>query len=108
MAFDGYFVKMPDSLDYWATRFKQARVNYHYSFGVFDASRLVAFIIQGMDIHDGQLTAFNTGTGVLPAYRGQKLVDRLYDHAIPRLKERGIQKCQLEVIQENERAIRVY
>ena len=43
-----------------------------------------------------------------PAYRGQQLVDKIYAHAIPLLKKRGITKCALEVIQENARAIRVY
>ncbi|MEO1216541.1 MAG: GNAT family N-acetyltransferase [Bacteroidota bacterium] len=107
-AFEGYFVKMPESIDYWAERFRGARVEYDLSFGMFDKDQLVGFIMNGIDVQEEELTAFNTGTGVIPAYRGQKVVDRIYTHALPHLKKRGVQNCRLEVIQANDRAIRVY
>ena len=49
-AFEGYFVKMPESIDYWEERFRGARVEYELSFGMFDQDRLVAFIMNGIDI----------------------------------------------------------
>lgn len=107
-AFDGYFVKMPDDITYWHNRFTAARVDYNLSFGVFDDDKLVAFIINAIDLDKGLKTAYNTGTGVLPAYRGQQLVDKIYQYAIPILKENGVEVCQLEVIDENHRAIAVY
>ncbi len=107
-AFDGYFVKMPDGVDYWHGRFKGARVNYELSFGAFDEGELVAFIINGIDTHDGKLAAFNTGTGVIETHRGQQLVDKIYAHALPKLQAAGVEKCMLDVIQANARAIRVY
>ncbi len=107
-AFEGYFVKMPDSVEYWDGRFKGARVNYELSFGVFDEGKLVAFIINGIDVHDGKLAAFNTGTGVIKTHRGQQLVDKLYAHALPKLHVAGVEKCMLDVVQANARAIRVY
>lgn len=107
-SFKDYFVKMPSEVDFWRNRFNAARVDYSLSFGVYDNSKLVAFILHGIDIHNHQKTAFNTGTGVMEAYRGQKLVDKMYAHAIPKLKEEGIEKCMLEVIDKNHRAIRVY
>ncbi len=107
-AFKDYFVKMPESPDYWEQRFKGARLELSLSFGVFDQDKLVAFILNGIDQRDGYLTAFNTGTGVLESYRGQKLVDQIYHFALPKLKQSGVGKCVLEVIQANHRAIRVY
>lgn len=107
-AFEGYFVKMPESIDYWEERFRGARVEYELSFGMFDQDRLVAFIMNGIDTQEGELTAFNTGTGVIPSYRSQQAVDKMYAHAFPLLRERGVQNCRLEVIQANDRAIRVY
>lgn len=107
-AFEGYFVPMPADVNYWVTRFKGARVNFELSFGVFDNDQLVAFIIHGIDFHNGIKTAFNTGTGVIPAYRNRQLVSRLYDFALPLLRENGVGKCMLEVITANEKAIRVY
>lgn len=107
-AFEGYFVPMPDDVIYWRNRFKGARVNWELSFGAFEDQKLVAFIIIGIDQLEGKRTAFNTGTGVIPAFRGQQLVDRLYAFAIPFFEEAGITNCALEVIQENKRAIKVY
>jgi len=108
IAFDGYFVKMPSDVGYWRTRYKGARVDWELSFGAFKEDQLVGFIINGVDFLDDKLTAFNTGTGVIPAFRGQQVVDRLYAFAIPFFEEKGITNCALEVIQENARAIRVY
>lgn len=107
-AFEGYFVKLPEDPDYWRERFATARVNWELSFGMFDKDQLVGYIINGIDDHNRKPTAYNTGTGVLPGYRGKAIVDKLYRHAIPLLKEQGVEKCLLEVICENERAIKVY
>jgi len=99
---------MPSEVQFWEQRFEAARVKYDLSFGAFDKDKLVGFIIHGIDFHDDQLTAFNTGTGVLEEYRGQKLVDRIYDYALQQLIQHKIKKCMLEVIEENHVAIRVY
>ena len=107
-SFKNYFVKMPSEVDFWRKRFNAARVDYDLSIGCFDDGKLIAFIIHGIDIHNGEKTAFNTGTGVMEDYRGQKLVDKMYDFVFPNLRKNGITKCMLEVIDENERAIRVY
>ena len=86
-AFENYFVKMPSDVEFWRNRFKAARVDYNLSYGVFDQDGLVAFIIHGIDQHLGQKTAFNTGTGVIPSFRGRQLVDKIYEFAIPKLKQ---------------------
>lgn len=107
-AFKDYFVKMPSDVEFWRKRYQAARVDYELCFGAFDKGKLAAIIINGIDVHQGKKTAFNTGTGVIETYRGQKLVDQLYAHAFPFFRENGIQKCLLEVIEQNHRAIRVY
>ena len=107
-AFQNYYVKMPSEVDFWAKRFHAARVDLKLSFGAFEKDRLVAFIIHGIDFHNGQKTAFNTGTGVLEAYRGLHLVDQMYAYAFPLLEENSVEKIMLEVIDENHKAIKVY
>ena len=57
---------------------------------------------------ENKFTAFNSGTGVVPKYRGRRIVKQLYDFAIPELLKRGVEKCGLEVIKENEKAIKAY
>ncbi|MBX2876105.1 MAG: GNAT family N-acetyltransferase [Saprospiraceae bacterium] len=108
IAFEDYFVPMPKDLNYWADRFKAARVELALSYGAFVGDQLVGFIIHGIDQYKDLRTAFNTGTGVIPEYRGQQLVDQIYTYSIPLLQKDGIQQCALEVIQDNHRAIRVY
>ena len=107
-AFEGYFVTLPSDRNYWEKRFVNARVDWELSYGMFDGEKLVGYIINAVDNHLNHLTAYNTGTGVLAEYRGQAIVDRLYEHALPHLKQREIEKCLLEVICENKRAIKVY
>lgn len=107
-AFANYFVTIHATADYLSTRWKGARIDPELSFGVFDGEKLVAFMFIGVDTHYGKLTAHNDGTGVIPAYRGNRLVDKMYEVALPKFKARGIEQCTLEVIQENVRAIKVY
>jgi RimJ/RimL family protein N-acetyltransferase len=107
-AFKGYFVEMPTSVDFWKNRFSAARVDYSLSFGILDKGELVGFILHGIDFEGTEKIAFNTGTGILPNYRGKKLVDKLYSYAFPLLVNSGITKSKLEVIDKNERAIKVY
>ena len=108
LAFDDYFVKMPTDYNYYKLRWKAAKVNFELSYGMFDDDKLVGFIIHAIDKRDGDLTAFNTGTGVIPEYRGKKIVKSIYKYAIPDLAKNGITKSVLEVIIENEKAIKAY
>lgn len=75
---------------------------------MFEDDRLLGFVVMGVDILDGKKRAYNTGTGVRPSARGKKVVDLLFKHALPKLKDAGIQQCTLEVIESNARAIKVY
>lgn len=107
-AFTGYFVEMPSDVGFWETRLKNARVDYALSWGVFDQGKLVGFVLNAIDDEAGVSTAFNTGTGVVQGYRGRHLVDKMYEYGIPNLVKNGVSRCTLEVIDQNERAIRVY
>ncbi|TXN35220.1 GNAT family N-acetyltransferase [Flagellimonas hymeniacidonis] len=107
-AFKGYFVEMPTAPDYYRKRWHAGKVDYGLSFGMFDDDKLIGFIINAIDQRNNKLVAHNTGTGVLPSSRGKHLVDALYDHALPLLREKGIQRCTLEVITKNIPALKVY
>lgn len=107
-AFENYFVSFPNDPEYFRNRWKTAGVRYDLSYGMFDGEKLVGFIIHAIDHRNGALTAYNTGTGVLPDYRGQKIVQCIYEYAIPDLRINGITRCSLEVIRENEPAIKAY
>lgn len=107
-SFENYYVKVPTDKNYYKERWKIAKVDYALSYGMFDGDKLVGFIINAIDKRNGEKIAFNTGTGVLPEYRGRRIVKSIYDFAIPDLKINGVTKCSLEVIIENTKAIKSY
>ncbi len=107
-AFDDYFVPMPQDPSYYKQRWKKAMVDFNYSFGMYDNNILVGFVIHAIDTRNGKRTAYNTGTGVIPKYRGQHITSQIYKQAIPILKKAGITRGLLEVILDNSKAIRVY
>jgi len=107
-AFENYFVKMPTDYNFYKQRWKAAKVNFNLSYGMFDDDRLVGFIIHAIDERFGEHIAFNTGTGVIPEYRGQRLVKSIYDFAISDLRQNDISKSVLEVIIDNKKAVKAY
>lgn len=106
--FENYFVKMPTDLDYYQKRWRMAGMYLNLSYGMFYKGKLVGFVIHAIDEREGNLIAYNTGTGVLPEYRGRHIVNSIYQFAFPELRKNGVTKCQLEVIKENKRALNVY
>lgn len=108
LAFENYFVTVPTDSNYYKERWKAAKVDFNFSYGMFDGDKLVGFVIHAIDQRGGRLMAFNTGTGVIPDYRGQKIVQSIYEYALDDLKRIGVTNCALEVITKNEIAIRSY
>lgn len=108
LAFEDYYLKMPSNRNYYRERWKAAKVDFNFSYGMFDEGKLVGFIIHAIDKRAGILTAFNTGTGVIPAYRGKRIVKSIYEYALRDLWQNGIEKSTLEVIRKNDKAIRSY
>ena len=78
------------------------------SFGAFDGDRLVSFVLNGIGDWNGQKTAYDTGTGTIPEYRGRRLIKHIFSHSIPFLENAGIKQCLLEVLDNNDKAINVY
>ena len=107
-AFSDYVVKFTITEDALRERWENTGVDYSLSYGAMVAGELVGFIVHGINEKDGVLTAYNAGTGVLPAYRGFKITRNIYRYALRLLKAKGIKQSILEVIQENEPALHIY
>lgn len=107
-AFKNYFVPMPTDKNYFKQRWQASKIKYDLSFGMFDNNKLVGFIIHAIDKRGSRYIAFNNGTGVIPDYRGQGIVNRIYEYALPILKAEDITHTMLEVISENIRAVKAY
>jgi ribosomal protein S18 acetylase RimI-like enzyme len=78
------------------------------SFGAFDDDRLVSFTFNGIGVYCNKRSAYDTGTGTLPDYRGRKLAGEVFNYSLPFLRESGIQQYVLEVLKHNQAAISVY
>jgi len=89
-------------------RMQKNAVDYVASPGLYDCDRLVGFTLIGIDEWGGCRTAFDAGTGIVAAFRKQGWAKRMFDHALPDLRKRGVERFALEVLQENEPAIKAY
>lgn len=87
---------------------EKLRIDFSLSAGAFDDEALVGFVFTAVNYYDEKLTAYNGGTGVRPAYRGQRTTARIYEYLIPLFRERRIRQCVLEVLTRNARAIQTY
>lgn len=107
-AFADYIVPMRVAIEPMRRRWLSCRTDYRLSFGAFDGDQLGGIMITGVDEWHGKKTAYNGGTGVIPAYRGRRIVQQMYAAALPFFRQEGIKQCSLEVIVGNDRAIRAY
>lgn len=107
-AFADYIVPIKITRAEFAMKFKREGVEPTFCAGAFHNRKLVGFIMTGLGEWQGKPTAYNAGTGVLPEHRGHRLTKRLYEFMLPKLRESGIEQCLLEVIQENEVALKAY
>ncbi|MEO9849833.1 MAG: GNAT family N-acetyltransferase [Reichenbachiella sp.] len=108
-AFSDYKVNMKMSREAFEDRMlSKLNIEFEISPGIYSGDKLVGFIFQSMNTYEGQLAAYNGGTGVIPGYTGQGLTGRMYDFILPEMKKRGIEKCVLEVLTDNARAISAY
>lgn len=107
-AFADYFVDLQLSEEQLANHLGGSAVRLDLSVGAFAGDAMVGLLLNGIDVWDGMLTAYDAGTGVVPAHRGHGVAGEMFRFAVPRLKESGVKRCVLEVIRQNEPAIKAY
>lgn len=89
-------------------RMRKNAVDFEASPGLYDDGRLVGFTAIGIDRWGDRMVAFDAATGLAPDYRKQGWASKLFEHAVPALRERGVERFALEVLQQNEPAIKAY
>lgn len=107
-AFSDYFVPLRLTEEAMAVKLRSESIDLAHSIGAFEGDALKGFILHGIDTWSGRKAVYNAGTGVVPAYRGRGLTQQLYNAIVPQLKGEGMVRHQLEVIEQNAPAIRVY
>ncbi|RDV15100.1 GNAT family N-acetyltransferase [Pontibacter diazotrophicus] len=107
-SFADYLVPIQLNAEQFKTKVKREGVEPSFCVAAYVDTKMAGFILTGLGEWHGTPTAYNAGTGVLPQYRGHKLTQQLYAFMLPKLRESGIEQCQLEVIRENASALRAY
>lgn len=108
-SFKDYHVDMSYmTLERMIRRTRMDRVNFELSVGAFYNNDLIGFLLVGIDQYKSQLCAYDAGTGVIKEFRGKGITGELFNFAKPKLKFVGIEKFILEVIQDNNPAIKAY
>lgn len=107
-AFSDYQVDMRVSREEFEQRLVRDGVRLEISAGAFDETRMVGFYMNALGEWQGKPTAYDAGTGVIPAYRRQGIAEELFAFMVPRLKEASVEQYMLEVLTGNERAVALY
>ncbi len=81
-------------------------IDLSISVGAFDNGTLAGVILIGADENNRRV--WDGGTGVIPAYRGQKLTEKMFAYVLPMLRQAGAQLMLLEVLENNKGAYIVY
>ncbi|MEW6733522.1 MAG: GNAT family N-acetyltransferase [Acidobacteriota bacterium] len=107
-AFSDYIVKMQPTQEQLLEMMTRRGIDYDLSVGAFDNGELVGFNLNGIDEWNRSLTIYDISTGIIPEYRGRGITYQLFNFSLGRLKSSNAKQYILEVIETNEKAIRVY
>lgn len=107
-AFSDYIVPLHLTPSILEQKIRGENLQRRYSIGAFAGEALGGFILHAADNSERPVMLYNGGTGIMPAYRGQHLVQKMYDRFIPVYQQAGIRKIILEVISTNLPAIKSY
>lgn len=107
-AFSDYQVKM--DLPFWKFEkmLQRKGFNPELSMGAFDNNQLVGFVLNGVRLWNGKVTAYDIGTGIIGEYRRQGITNNMLFHVKNLLKDKQVEQYLLEVLKENQAAIQLY
>jgi len=106
--FSDYALPINATEDYLSNRWEGGRVDYGFSAGGWLNNQLKAILVHGVDMCEGKKMAFDIATCVAPEARGNAFTQRAYDFLRPKFEAARIEEVRLEVLQGNDRAIKVY
>lgn len=107
-AFADYLVPIALNEEQFKAKVKREGVEPAFCVAAFAQQEMAGFILTGLGEWQGKPTAYNAGTGVIPAFRGRGITQQMYRFLLPKLQESGIEQCLLEVIHENAPAFKSY
>lgn len=83
-------------------------LNPEFSVGCFDGEKLVGFILTGYRETGGVKTCYDGATGVIKSYQRKGVGEMMLKELFQLLKEKGVSKFVLEVLENNSPPIKLY
>lgn len=83
-------------------------IGWEASAGVFHDGQMIGLSLTGIDDWKGDRYAYDIVTGIVKEHRGKGIARAMFDFILPKLKEKGVNKFSLEVLQVNEAAVKAY
>ncbi|WP_179281013.1 N-acetyltransferase [Paenibacillus sp. XY044] len=106
--FKGYSVPITMSMDMLLKRSVDQGLSLAHSIvGCVDGVP-VGFVMNGLRMNDGVKTAWNGGTGIIPAFRGKGIGKLLIQASLELYKAEGAEVALLEALSDNKPAISLY
>lgn len=81
---------------------------HNYLSEQFFEGRLISFVFNGTGMYNNILTAYDTGTGTVPSFRGLHLTQKIFTFSLELIYQQGVRQYVLEVLQHNHKAIKIY
>ena len=106
--FEGYFVDATTTEERFAARLGMEGLSPSLSVVAFVDDQPVGMILTGIRTIQGKKVAWNGGTCVATAYRGQGLGKVMMKAVLQVYEEEGVEWATLEAFRENEKAIALY
>lgn len=107
-AFSDYDIPMKLTEEELKIRLELSGINKELSYGAFFHDEMVGFIFNSCQVYQGEPAVFDIGTAVVPEHRGKRVFYNLFHFSKEALLKNNVGTCYLEVLQQNERAVRLY
>lgn len=107
-AFSDYEVQIEMPVEKLREMMVTRDLNPDWSVGCFDGEKLTGFILTGYREKDGVITCYDGGTGVIKAYQRKGIGEMMLKELLQLLKEKGVSRFVLEVLENNTPAINLY
>ncbi|NDI34474.1 GNAT family N-acetyltransferase [Chengkuizengella sediminis] len=106
--FTGYYLDVQLTMESFLKRLVTEQTSPHLSIIAYDDDTPIGIVLNGIRIIDGKKVAWNGGIAVVPSHRGLGIGKRLITEKLAIYENEGVKISTLEVIKENEKAIRLY
>lgn len=107
-AFSDYIVPFQLTEEQFRIHIVLNAVDLSRSMACFDNGHLVGFSLNGFGKWNGIPTVYDAGTGVISSHRKRGISESMFRKMLSIFRDEGYKQCLLEVIRQNEPAVRLY